>query len=806
MAAAREIAGAVAVDPGAEAGLLAVARHGDHRRLVDRAAKVRQAARSAEDEAAKHARLRARRFARTHTDADGLVILHAGFAPKDWAPYAAAWQRGTDAEFTRARRQGRRDGPQAYAADALLALLARRSSPAASNTDAPNWRGPTWPTTRPTRPRHRRHHATHRRRAAKPEVVVLVDGIALQRGHVRPGERCEIAGVGPVDVDWVRQLLPDAIVDVLVHDGVDITTYASATRAIRKAGPPRRRDPRASAASCAAVTNADRTQTDHRHDYANGGPGSTHNLNVRLHLPPQPEDPRRRPTRTPRRPVALVPTRPHPTMDLPRRRQPHPVGSRLRRSRLTPLRSPLVEEPTYRVSDLTDAIQTALDVCFPDEVWVQGEISSLNRSPAGHVYFQLIEAGEPGGPPVAQLAVTLFSSAKASVNATLKRVGGMRMTDGVEIRLRGRLSFYGAQGRVQLRMSAIDPDYTLGRLASDRERLLRTLAAEGLLGRNATLPLALRPLRVGMVTSSGSAAEADFLHELDVSGLAWEVIAVDTRVQGTASDRGVAAALRQLAGHELDVVAVIRGGGARTDLATFDREVVARAIAGLRLPVVTGIGHEIDRSVADEVAHTACKTPTACAAFLVARARGFHDRVDGRWVEIRRAAASRLDRADRHLQTSAAGVVRSGQAAVLAGDLRIGEASRRLARAAPRSVERATLHLDTTATRVGSLDPARALARGWSITRTATGALVRSAATPRPGDRLVTTFIDGSTHSQVVDEPTLGRSPGSTPAPGRGPTPGGGPDSSLDSFADSSADSPTAPDSARAPEGSVHDR
>ncbi len=125
VAAAREIAGAVAVDPGAEAGLLAVARHGDHRRLVDRAAKVRQAARSAEDEAAKHARLRARRFARTHTDADGLVILHAGFAPKDWAPYAAAWQRGTDAEFTRARRQGRRDGPQAYAADALLAMLAR---------------------------------------------------------------------------------------------------------------------------------------------------------------------------------------------------------------------------------------------------------------------------------------------------------------------------------------------------------------------------------------------------------------------------------------------------------------------------------------------------------------------------------------------------------------------------------------------------------------------------------------------------------------------------------------------------------
>ena len=414
-----------------------------------------------------------------------------------------------------------------------------------------------------------------------------------------------------------------------------------------------------------------------------------------------------------------------------------------------------MEEPTYRVSDLTNAIQTALDVCFPDEVWVQGEISSLSRSPAGHVYFQLVEAGEAGRPPVAQLAVTLFSSAKASVNATLKRVGGMRMTDGVEIRLRGRLSLYGAQGRVQLRMSAIDPEYTLGRLASDRERLLQALAAEGLLGRNAALPFPVRPLRVGMVTSSGSAAEADFLHELEASGLAWRVTALDTRVQGSTSDRGVAAALRQLAVHELDVIAVIRGGGARTDLATFDREVVARAIAGLRLPVLTGIGHEVDRSVADEVAHTSCKTPTACAAFLVARARSFHDRVDRCWSEIAGAAAQRVERADRHLQASAAGVARAGQAAVLAGDLRLGESSRRLARAAPRTIDRATLHVEAMATRVGSLDPARALARGWTITRTESGQLVRSSESLRPGDLLVTTFGDGTARSRILpDHPT----------------------------------------------------
>ena len=409
-----------------------------------------------------------------------------------------------------------------------------------------------------------------------------------------------------------------------------------------------------------------------------------------------------------------------------------------------------MEEPTYRVSDLTTAIQTALDVCFPDEVWVQGEISSLSRSPAGHVYFQLVEAGEPGAPPVAQVSVTLFASAKASVNATLKRVSGIRMTDGVEIRLRGRISIYGPQGKLQLRMTAIDPDYTLGRLASERDRLLQALSAEGLVGRNGTLTLTVRPLRVGMITSSGSAAEADFLHELESSGFEWQILALDTRVQGAAADRGVAAAVRQLAAAQVDAIAIIRGGGARTDLATFDREAVARAIAGARVPVLTGIGHEIDRSIADEMAHTACKTPTACAGFLVSRARAYHDRVDASWEQIGRAATQQVDQAERHLRTAGTGAARAGLAVVLGADRRLGEATRRLARAAPRTVERATLDLDAAATRVGSLDPARALARGWSITRTAQGSLARSVDDLQPDDLLVTTFADGTSESRIV--------------------------------------------------------
>ena len=431
-----------------------------------------------------------------------------------------------------------------------------------------------------------------------------------------------------------------------------------------------------------------------------------------------------------------------------------------------------MDEPTFRVSELTDAVQLALDVVFPDEVWVQGEISSLKRSAAGHVYFQLIEPGPPGAPPLGQIAVTLFAKAKVSVNATLRGGGGIRMTDGVEIRIRGRLGLYGPQGRIQLRMSAVDPEYTLGRLAGDRDRLLQSLRAEGLLARNGGLALAPRPTRIGLVTSAGSAAEADFLHELEASGLAWDVVAVDCRVQGADAERSIVAALRALGEAGVDAIALVRGGGARTDLATFDGALVARGIAVATVPVITGIGHEIDASVADQVAHTACKTPTACAAHLVGRARAFHDGAERVWVEIAERAQLRCELASRSLASHGAATARVAHTAIATADQLLAEATRRLSRSAGRTTEHASLRLDTIESRVGALDPARALERGWSITRREDGTLVRSAAGLSRGTQLVTQLADGSVRSEIVDRDIVGPTPTDPdPTTARGPRP-----------------------------------
>jgi exodeoxyribonuclease VII large subunit len=406
---------------------------------------------------------------------------------------------------------------------------------------------------------------------------------------------------------------------------------------------------------------------------------------------------------------------------------------------------------TLTVSELSQRIALALRRAFTSSVWVEGEIHSLSRPASGHVYFDLVEPSATGRRGAASIPVVLWESDKHGVNQTLKNQGaGLRMTDGLAVRIRGTVTLYAAQSRVQLQMSAIDPAYTLGRMAAERDRLLQALQAEGLLDRNARQPLPAVPLRVGLVTSDGSAACEDFLHELDASALGWQVRLFHAQVQGMMAGPAVATALHRAAAHNVDVIALVRGGGARSDLAAFDSEIIARAIAHLPVPVLTGIGHETDDSVADAVAHTRYKTPTACAAGLVDHVRRYTTRRDEVWRGLVHRVDERLHRHQRLLDGTAAAVVRASRSGVRGADVVVGAAARQVATCAPRITRQADRHLDGLDARVKALDPSRALARGWSITRTADGRVVRSPADVVAGDRLHTRVAEGEIRS-VVD-------------------------------------------------------
>ena len=270
---------------------------------------------------------------------------------------------------------------------------------------------------------------------------------------------------------------------------------------------------------------------------------------------------------------------------------------------------------------------------------------------------------------------------------------------------------------------------------------------------------------------------------------------IDARVQGAGSERSVAAALLAAAGAEVDLVALVRGGGARTDLATFDHELVARTIATLDVPVLTGIGHEIDTSVADLVAHAAHTTPTACAGAIVEMALEAAARAEVAWDGIVRRSEHLLAGEGRAVTSAAAHVVRGVRGRLLLEGHRADAASIRLGRSAPAALERgrgrverraaraeastrahfrihtrsleqvvarlgpaatgalrrAGAELSSTESQLSALDPARALERGWSITRTAAGSVVRRSDDVAPGDTIVTTLAAGTVTSTVAD-------------------------------------------------------
>lgn len=430
-------------------------------------------------------------------------------------------------------------------------------------------------------------------------------------------------------------------------------------------------------------------------------------------------------------------------------------------------------EQTLGVGELVARVTRVVASAFPAEVWVRGEIHGLKRPNAnGHVYLELCERNNRRG-PTSTLNAALFRLDHQRVQRALAEYPDFRLADGLEVRVKGRIQF--AYGRVSLVMSAIDPVHTLGQLAADRQRVLRALAADGLLQANQSLPLSAVPLRLGLVTSVGSAAYEDVVQELTGSGIGFEVLVADARVQGNGAELSILRALTSLRARRCDVVLLVRGGGSRTDLVAFDGERLARAVAAMPVPVLTGVGHEIDTCVVDEVAHASFKTPTACAAAVVDHVRLALQRAEAAWISVSDSAAAdlvgvarRLDdrsrrvatatanglrRADHHLASATARIAPARLDAVLRGTDRVlDDRARRLRRAASVAADGRASRLDLLAARVDAADPTRLLARGWSLTRTADGRLVRSPADAPPGTEVVTTLATGSLRSKVLDD------------------------------------------------------
>ena len=392
------------------------------------------------------------------------------------------------------------------------------------------------------------------------------------------------------------------------------------------------------------------------------------------------------------------------------------------------------------VSEVTARVKETLEGRFAD-VWVAGEVSNLTKASSGHIYFSLKDESSLLRGVVWRGTVPLLAIEPA---------------DGLEVVCHGRLEVYAPRGTYQLTVDRLHAVGT-GSLEARLRKLHAQLEREGLFapGRKRRLPSF--PRRIAVVTSPAGAAIADFMETFFARWRGCELIVVPSRVQGAGAAEELAAALA-IAGRiapAVDAIALIRGGGSLEDLWAFNEEVLVRAVAASPVPVVSGVGHEIDVSLADLAADLRALTPTDAAVRIAPDGRQLAAGLESSATRLRAGLKRRIETARERIARFAGSRV-LGDPTWLVRDRRaaIGQQAARLRRLALLAVDRAGERLRAAVGRLEAGSPLKLLARGYSVTSLdgRLGPLVSTSAV-QPGDLLVTQLADGrvwSTASRIV--------------------------------------------------------
>ena len=294
--------------------------------------------------------------------------------------------------------------------------------------------------------------------------------------------------------------------------------------------------------------------------------------------------------------------------------------------------------------DLQRMVRGTLESRFSDPLWISAEISELKLNNSGHCYLNLVEKGVGGSTPRAEARAMIWRSVYNNIATTFEQATGSPLCSGLKVLVRVVVNFHETYG-YSLQIIDIDPSYTLGDVERRRRETIERLMADGVWDMNRELILARPTLRIAIVSSATAAGYRDFMRELQRNNYRFSTTLFESTMQGDGGEDSVVCALEKIAAREdeFDVVAIIRGGGSTSDLALFDSYRIASHVAQFPLPVVTGIGHDKDVSVADMVAHTHCKTPTAVATL-------FAEMADAELSILEEYATSIANEVDRMLQ------------------------------------------------------------------------------------------------------------------------------------------------------------
>lgn len=405
------------------------------------------------------------------------------------------------------------------------------------------------------------------------------------------------------------------------------------------------------------------------------------------------------------------------------------------------------------LSELQRRVRAAVDSAFALPLWVSAEISELKVNYSGHCYLELVEKGPTDGMPRAQARATIWRSRYAQLAPWFASQTGQPLAAGVRILARVAVTYHEIYG-FSLNITDIDPSYTLGDMELRRQQTIAQLHADGVWDMNRQLPLSPTVQRLAVVSSANAAGYQDFCNELRTGGYAFRVTLFDAFMQGAAAEDSIIAALERVAdeSERFDAVVIIRGGGSVADLNCFNAYRLAAHVAQFPLPVLTGIGHDKDVSVADMVAHTSLKTPTAVAAWLVDRMAQAEAAVDRAALQLQDTVAAAMRRHELLLERTAGELRRLSAEFAVRSRASLDAARQMLPVLVGNFTARERSRLAASAELVEGRSPKRIMRLGFSVVRL-NGAAVTAAAGLRPGDRLDVELADGSVAAEVTGTP-----------------------------------------------------
>ena len=406
---------------------------------------------------------------------------------------------------------------------------------------------------------------------------------------------------------------------------------------------------------------------------------------------------------------------------------------------------------TLSLYELAHLIRLTLREGLPDAYWVQAELSEVREAYNGHCYVELVQKAERGNALVAKARGTIWANVYKMLKPYFEQATGQAFTAGIKVLLQVSVEYHEQYG-LSLTVHDIDPTYTLGDMARRRREIIRLLEEEGVLTLNKELPMPLLPQRIAVISAAGAAGYGDFCDQLTGNpyGFVFHPRLFPAVMQGDRVEETVIAALDAIAAErdDWDVVVIIRGGGATSDLSGFDTYALAANCAQFPLPIITGIGHERDDTVLDMVAHTRVKTPTAAAEYLIARLMDAAATLDELVTALATGVTDRMHREEKRVEQLAGRLPALCSLACANGTHRIAQLEARMHTALQRSLVEQKHRLALMEKIIEGASPMLILQRGYSITR-CEGRVVRDASLLAEGSVLTTTLADGEVTSVV---------------------------------------------------------